>query len=259
MTWMRRLPVLVIVSLALAATACGGNDAVVPSMTLPPSPPPSPSPSVAPTPTPSPSPPTAPELQLPADAPTTFADPLEPDALPPEALVPPGASVTSTWTMTPPDDPIALIGVAWSRGPDPFAAEHGFVVWERFEQSPPWRAVYGFSDQPKKDVVGVRFSLDDLTADGIQDALTFEDTDGSGACGIWRVISPTAGAATEIFRQQTCDTQIIASAGTLKIRQAVFAPGDAHCCPSSFHVTILRWNGQAFVTIREADSGGASA
>ena len=80
---------------------------------------------------------------------------------------------------------------------------------------------------------------------GSNDALTFEDTDGSGACGTWRVVSPTEGAVTELFRQQTCDTQIINSAGTLKIRQAVFAPGDAHCCPSSFHVTILRWNGQA--------------
>jgi hypothetical protein len=119
--------------------------------------------------------------------------------------------------------------------------------------------VYGFTDTPKKDVVGVRFNVDDLTADGIPDALTFEDTGGSGACGTWRVISPSDGAATEIFRQQTCDTQIINSAGTLKIRQAVFAPDDAHCCPSSFHITILRWNGQAFVTIREADSGGASA
>jgi hypothetical protein len=262
MTWMRRIPALVIMSLlALAPTACGGNDAVVPSGTPSPlpSPSPSPGPSVPPTPTPSPSPPPAPALQLPSDAPTTFADPLEPDAVPPEALIPPEASVTSTWTLVPPDDPIALIGVAWSRGADPFAAEHGFVVWERFEQTPPWRAVYGFTDTPKKDVVGVRFNVDDLTADGIPDALTFEDTGGSGACGTWRVISPSDGAATEIFRQQTCDTQIINSAGTLKIRQAVFAPDDAHCCPSSFHITILRWNGQAFVTIREADSGGASA
>jgi hypothetical protein len=260
MTWMRRIPALVIVSvLAIVTAACGGDDAVVPSKTPSLSPSPSPSPTVPPTPTPSPTPPPVPELQLPADAPTTFADPLEPDAVPPEALIPPEASVTSTWTLVPPDDPIALIGVAWSRGADPFAAEHGFVVWERFEQTPPWRAVYGFTDTPKKDVVGVRFNVDDLTADGIPDALTFEDTGGSGACGTWRVISPSDGAATEIFRQQTCDTQIINSAGTLKIRQAVFAPDDAHCCPSSFHITILRWNGQAFVTIREADSGGASA
>lgn len=260
MTWMRRIPALVIVSvLAIVTAACGGDDAVVPSKTPSLSPSPSPSPTVPPTPTPSPPPPPVPELQLPADAPTTFADPLEPDAVPPEALVPPEGSVTSTWTMTPPDDPIALIGVAWSRGADPFAAEHGFVVWERFELTPPWRAVYGFSDKPSKGVFAVRFSLDDLTADGIPDALTFEDTGGSGACGTWRVISPTDGATTEIFRQQTCDTQIINSAGTLKIRQAVFAPGDAHCCPSSFHITILRWNGQAFVTIRESDSGGANA
>jgi hypothetical protein len=200
-----------------------------------------------------------PQLQLPANAPTTFADPLAPDAVPPEALVPPGASVNSTWTLMPPGDPVALVGLAWGRGADPFAQEHGFVVWERFEQAPPWRAVYAFTDEPSKGVLGVRVALGDLTDDGAQDALTFEDTGGSGGCGTWRVISPTDGAANEIFRRQTCDTQIINSAGTLKIRQDVFEPGDAHCCPSSVHITILRWDGQTFVTIKEADSGGASA
>ena len=260
---MRRFPALLAVPLLVfVAGACSGNDGAVTLDTPsnPPSPTFSPSPSVPPSPSPSPtvSPTSAPELQLPADAPTTFADPLEPDAVPSEALVPPGASVTSTWTMTPPSDPVALIGLAWSRGGGLVHVEHGFVVWERFEETPPWRAVYGFTDKPAKDVFAVRLSIDDLTADGINDALTFEDTDGSGACGTWRVVSPTEGAVTELFRQQTCDTQIINSAGTLKIRQAVFAPGDAHCCPSSFHVTILRWNRQAFVTIKESETGGAS-
>lgn len=257
MAEVRRLPSLLAVSvLALVTSACSGNGTTVSSSSPSITPTFSPRPTLPPSRSPSPSPVPLPvlDLQLPADAPTTFADPLEPDAVPPEALVPAGASVSSTWTMTPPGDPVALIGVAWGRGSGLVHVEHGFVVWERFEQTPPWRAVYGFTDRPSKDVFAVRLSLGDLTADGIDDALTFEDMDGSGGCGTWRVVSPTDGAVTELFRQQTCDTQIINSAGTLKIRQAVFAPGDAHCCPSSFHITILRWNGQDFVTIREADS-----
>lgn len=178
--------------------------------------------------------------------------------MPPDALVPPAARATTSWYLSPPADPLALVGVAWGRGADPFAQEHGFVVWERFDgQTPAWRAVYAFTDEPPSGVLGIRLSTGDLTADGTPDALTFEDMGGSGGCGTWRVISPTAGAASQIFRRQTCDTEVTNSSGTLKIREAVFAPGDSHCCPSSYRIAILRWDGRRWHPI-QASGGDAS-
>jgi hypothetical protein len=30
------------------------------------------------------------------------------------------------------------------------------------------------------------------------------------------------------------------------VREAVYGPNDPHCCPSSFRVTSLAWDGTAF-------------
>lgn len=238
---MRR--VLAVLACSVLGASCGGSnpsDRTAPSSVTPAQvssattqpPPPSPKPTSSPT-----------TLQLPANAPRTFANPLDPEAVPTGELVPPGAQVTSTWTMSPPDDPIALVGLAWARGNDPFGQEHGFVLWERFDQDPPWRAIYAFTDPPSREVFGIRFQIGDLTDDGIDDVLTFEDMGGSGGCGVWRVISPMGGVASQILREHTCDAQIRNGGGALRIRQAVFQPGDAHCCPSSFETTVLRWDG----------------
>ena len=200
------------------------------------------------------------ELQLPADAPTTFDQPLAPADVPPSALVPPGASVTASWTMSPPADPLALIGLAWGRGSDPFSEQRGFVVWERFEgQTPAWRAVYAFTDRPARGILGIQLSPGDLTGDGIDDVLTFEDAGGSGGCGMWRVVTPTAGVAEQIYRQPTCDTQIVNTGGALRVQEAVYQPGDAHCCPSSYLLTTLRWNGDRWKVAETRRSPGPSA
>ncbi len=200
---------------------------------------PSPSPSASPLPSPT----LEPVLQLPSDAPTTYpaADP--PGALPADELVPPGASVTSRWVLAPPDDPIGQVGIAWARGSSPFAQAHGFVVWRPFPDRPHWRAVYGFTDRASSGVLGVRLAVDDLTGDGLDDALTFEDTGGSGACGTWRVIATSGAGAAQIWGRTTCDTEVRPTGGDLVIRAAVYGPDDAHCCPSAYRTTILRWNG----------------
>ncbi len=253
---MRRL--LAVLASAVLCASCSGSTpsdrTSTPSGTPAPGssatsqpPPPSPTPTSSPT-----------TLQLPADAPTTFANPLDPEAVPANALVPPDAQVTSSWTMSPPKDPIALVGLAWSRGNDPFAQEHGFVVWERFGDGPPWRAVYAYTDPPPKRVLGIRIQAGDLTGDGVDDVLTFEDTGGSGACGVWRVISPTAGSATQLLRKHTCDTEIDNGAGLLEIRRAVYQPGDAHCCPSSFETTVLKWDGQTWRQLEQTTTSASA-
>jgi hypothetical protein len=190
-----------------------------------------------------------PDLQLPADAPTLVDDPADVakvstgDLSP---LVQPDAKIGFTALQTRPQDPIDQIAIAWRRGTDAFASTHGFVVWQRFA-GPEWRALYGFTDRPRSGVLGITLEPGDLTADGIPDLLTTEHTGGSGACARWRIVASEPGLATEIFRRDTCDTDIAIAAGELRIREAVYEPGDPHCCPSAFRVTTLRWDGASWV------------
>lgn len=187
-----------------------------------------------------------PDLQHPADSPTVVDDPADVarvstgDVAP---LLPPGAEMTFTAVQATPQDQLDQFALAWRRGPDPFASTHGFVVWQRFP-GPSWRALYAFIDRPDSGVLGITIAPGDLTGDGVADLLTFEQTGGTGGCGRWRVIASRLGAATEILRRDTCDTEIAIAGGELRIREAVYEAGDPHCCPSAFRVTTLRWDGQ---------------
>ncbi len=246
----------------LAACDRSGGDAASPTPASSPSPSPSvPNPTTGPPPTPTPTPnptvsPTpSPVLHLPPDAPTTYDGTLTDDLAP---LAPPGATLTSTASFSTPEDPVDLVAFAWRRG-DPFAGELGFSVWQRFEDSPAWRAVSAFTDGPAKGVLGITFGAADLTGDGISDFLTREDRGGSGACATWRVLSPAQGTATQVFRHGGCDTSIeLGEGASLTVREAVFEPGDSHCCPSAFRTTTLEWDGSAFVETDVVESPAPS-
>ena len=207
------------------------------------------SPSVSASVSPSAEPSTEPDLQLPADAPTLVDDPAEVarvaagDLAP---LVPPQAEITFTAVQTTPQDPIDQVALAWRRGADVFAATHGVVLWQRFD-GPTWRAVYAFTDRPRSGVLGVTMEPGDLTGDGVADLLTLEHTGGTGACGRWRVVATDPGGATEVFLRDACDTQIAIADGELRIREALYRPGDPHCCPSVFRVTTLRRDDEEWV------------
>jgi hypothetical protein len=250
---MRRL--VAVLALVLVAPSCGGRDdtpsssttiaTTSPSATATASPSPSPSLSSSP----SPSPTIQPTLQLPADAPTELSDPAgitEVAGGDLTALAPPGSTVTSTSVTTTPGDPLDQVAFAWRRGDDPFAAEQGFVVWQRFDTDPPWRAVYAFTDKPSKGVLTIDLDGADLTGDGVSDFLTLEQSGGSGACGTWRVITPSPGSAAEVFKRTACDTEVRIVGSNLEVREAVYRPNDPHCCPSAYRVSTLEWDGQAF-------------
>jgi hypothetical protein len=190
-----------------------------------------------------------PDLQLPAGAPTLVDDPADVarvsagDLSP---LLPPRAEIGFTALQTTPQDPIDQIALAWRSGADPFASTHGLVVWQRFA-GPEWRALYAFTDRPPTGVLGITLEPGDLTGDGIADLLTSEHTGGTGACGRWRVVASEPGVATEHFRRDACDTDIAIADGELRIREAVYEPGDPHCCPSASRVTTLRWDGEEWI------------
>jgi hypothetical protein len=148
----------------------------------------------------------------------------------------------------------ARIAVLWSRGEDPFARELGLVVWAPFAEPPPWRAVHAFTDRPREQVLAIRPQTGDLTGDGADDLLTFEETGGTGACGRWRVLAQTGQGMEQILERETCDTTIdVSPRGTLLVREAVFAPGDPHCCPSSVRLTTLRWTGERWRVLQRRE------
>jgi hypothetical protein len=195
-------------------------------------------------------------VKLPKDAPKTVDDPeaialIAAGDLTP--LAPPGAEIGFREVRT---DPFEQVTFAWRRGDDPFAQEQGFVVWQRSDQT--WVAVSAFTDRPDAGVLGISVQVGELTGDAIDEYLTFEQTGGSGACGRWRVISSTAGAADEVFDRTTCDTDIRIIGEALEMREAVYGPDDPHCCPSGFLASTFEWDGGGFalVSTEEQPAGG---
>ena len=161
------------------------------------------------------------------------------------ALVPPGASLANASVLITPEDPIDQVALTWL-DEDASGRRTGLIVWQRPDDPPLWRAVFAFTDPARKGVFGIRMDTGDVTRDEISDLVSFEDVGGSGACGTYRVITSVLGDATEIFRRDTCDTQIAISRGDLRVREAVYRPDDAHCCPSAFRTTVLRWDGTSW-------------
>lgn len=160
--------------------------------------------------------------------------------MPAAALIPGRTDVAGTWfAQTSAGDAIVL---AWQgRGPDPFRLDHGLVVWRRFtDGGAPWRPVFGETyPAAGTPVLGITATTQDVTGDGSEDALVFAETGGSGGCGIYSVLDLAAG--TMVYRRSVCDTQIAPSTQPvgLSLTQAVYAPGDAHCCPSAIRETVL--------------------
>ncbi len=176
---------------------------------------------------------------IPDGTPPSYDSDVEASAVPPDTLVPAGASVTDAWVAETASGSSILVAYV-QPGADPLRTPRGLVVWRRFPgQSPPWRPVFGFVDPARRGVVEIHAVIGDATGDGSPDALTFEDTGGSGVCGTWRVLDLAANS--EVFTRKTCDTTISFSTDPvgLEVREAVFAPGDSHCCPSSMRTSIL--------------------
>ncbi|MGZ8605286.1 MAG: hypothetical protein ACXWX9_11115 [Actinomycetota bacterium] len=246
---MRRTAAIAALVLSLAAlVACDGEDrAAGPTPSAPPSASPSPT---ATTPPPEPSP-TAEPSPSPRPFPPVWAAPIEADVAPDELadadLVPPDALITDRVSLPAAGGVLDQVAVAYTIGEDPFAAEHGLAVWQRFAEAPAWSVVLVFVDAPDEGVLGIDLQTGDVTGDGHDDVLAFEQTGGSGACGRWRVLAAAGGTIAQVFSKRTCDTQITLVAGALEMREAVFEPDDAHCCPSAFRTTTLAWDSEAFV------------
>jgi hypothetical protein len=180
-------------------------------------------------------------VRVPPGVPPSFSDDVGWQNVPAAALVPLGAHVTGNWgTSTAAGDAIVA---GWEMpGGDPFRRDRGVVAWRRFaDGGAPWRPVWGEAFRARADepVLGIDATLADVTADGSADALVTASIGGSGACATVYAVDLAAGRP--VYRSRGCDRVVEPSSDPagLYLREAVYGPGDPHCCPSGFRDTVL--------------------
>lgn len=191
-----------------------------------------------------------PDVQVPEDAPTSLFEPGDLERIAAGDLrifVPPEGRTAFAEVLATPEHPIDQVAVSWRRGTDPLALERGFVVWQRFDDHPSWRAIYAFTFSPEDDVSEIRVHGGDANDDGVPDLVTYTERASARRCGLWRVFLTWEGEVTEAFRRQTCDAAVRTVDGHLVLQQAVYGPDDPRCCPRGHRFTALEWNGQRFV------------
>jgi hypothetical protein len=177
---------------------------------------------------------------LPPGIPPAFGDDVGPGDVPAAALIPLQAQVTGSWdASTSAGDAIV---VAWTMpGPDPFRLDRGIAVWRRFDDGgASWRPVWGEAFPSERHPLrNLTADVADVTGDGSADAIVSAETGGSGACGSTLVVDLATGE--RIYRSAGCDRVVTASTDPvgLALREAVYRPGDAHCCPSAVRSIVL--------------------
>jgi hypothetical protein len=187
------------------------------------------------------SPPVSPQpTDLPQGLPASFGDAAAPGDVPVAALVPLKAQVTGSWRASTAAG--ETIVVAWEMpGGDPFRTDRGIAAWRRFDDGDaPWRPVWGHAYAAgRAPVENVGAQIADVTGDGSQDAVILAETGGSGACGTTSVVDLASAAV--VYRSSGCDRTVGPNTDPpgLLVREAVYRPGDAHCCPSRVRETVL--------------------
>ena len=175
--------------------------------------------------------------------PSSYGPDDEPNALPFDALIPEGASLTGQWFAFTDDG--AVVAVAWvEEGTDFASLPGGFAIWERHASSPHWRPSFVARHDASAGIQQIDIATTDVTGDGSDDALVFEGLGGSGVCGRWLVLDLLR--RKETFRRELCDGRIDPGepgAAGLVITRSLYREGDAHCCPSAMQRTTLTWTG----------------
>ncbi|HEX6130749.1 MAG TPA: hypothetical protein VF044_03410 [Actinomycetota bacterium] len=236
----RALPSTVAVAVLVGAlAACVGDDApaATPSTSRTSRPPASsPPPSVAPT-----------------DAPTPTAVPtpegsvlVRTDAGPGDVavrrLAPDGTRVTGSWFGTSGGTDVVVVAVASTEG-TAFSRDRAAWAWRRRPDLGGWLGAAIAAFPARDGVLGLEGQVADVTGDGDDDALLFALTGGTGACGGWSVVDLATDA--RVFARDLCDARVSPSSDPagLLLEEAVYRPGDPHCCPSALRTTVLTYAG----------------
>jgi hypothetical protein len=186
---------------------------------------------------------------LPAGLPPSFGDAVGSGDVPDAALVPLKAQVTGSWRAT--TSAGEAIVVTWEvPGGDPFRTDRGIAAWRRFDDGgAPWRPVWGRAyPSGHAPLQNITAQIADVTGDGSDDAVILAETGGSGSCGATSVVDLATGAL--VYRSSGCDRTVDPNADPpgLVVREAVYRPGDAHCCPSRVRTAVLVDDGGTWET-----------
>jgi hypothetical protein len=166
-------------------------------------------------------------------------------AKPKPSLAPPGARVIGVRPLS--DDQRVLVWRIGGHPEDPASALYGVTVVEGRTRL--------YSHRAPRGALRTSVETGDLSGDGRQDVLVFDDTDGSGACGDYRAIVTASGTAQTAFTQSLCEDQgsIHAARGGLLFslgeRKDPTTRDQIHCCYLFVHRTLKRWSGRRWLVV----------
>jgi hypothetical protein len=193
-----------------------------------------------------------PQVQPAGTVPRTFSGAYGPHDVPLQALVPTRGRVRSAWFVPPAAGIPPEIVLTW----DDDLGLHGLSVWQR-ARAPfaDWRRIY-LLRRDESLVEKLTATFGDATGDGHDDVLVFQDQDGSGGWGTYRLLAVVAGRMRQLYvRVASSDwTAIHLARGALVVRDGIGkdprSAGDIHCCPRFIRTRVKRWNGRALVDVK---------
>ena len=175
-------------------------------------------------------------------------------------FAPPGATVLDSRALRAQSGP-SQVAVAWRRGdPNDYPTEFGLTIWQKAAGGRVWRRLYERRVPFSKlsNIHDLRLHTADVTRDGREDLLVYEDFDGSAGVYVYRLLTTEGGKARQIAARRTSedDTTVFAQYGELISYDGIGKdPKTAlsiHCCPLYWQRTVKTWNGQRLVTARVA-------
>jgi hypothetical protein len=140
--------------------------------------------------------------------------------------------------------------VTWQLGgkpEEPSSSLYGVSIWQGKRQI--------YSHRARAGALRLSVETGDFTGDAHDDVLVFDDLDGSGACGVYRVLATGAGSARQVNARLLCEDQgsihlrkhgLLVSLG---VRRDPKTAQQTHCCYRFVRRTVLRWTGGRLVTV----------
>jgi hypothetical protein len=166
-------------------------------------------------------------------------------------LVPARSDVTGRWIGTVDGGDVLVLAVAGEG--DAFSRSRALWLWTRRGDLGGWLGVELARYPVRTGVLTLDVVLADVTGDTDDDALVFALTGGTGACGAWTVHD--LARMERVFARDLCDATIdpATDPAGLLVNEAIFRPGDAHCCPSARRQTLLTYAGDGGWTVDRRD------
>jgi hypothetical protein len=172
------------------------------------------------------------------------------DTKPKPSLVPPGAKVVEDRPLGGTVDQRVVTWRIGGHAEEPASGLYGVTIWRGKERL--------YTHRARTGAAGIYVETGDFTTDGRDDVLLFDDTGGSGGCGVYRALTTSGGRFRQVLVRFLCVDK-----GSIHLRPnaLVFRFGeqedpntanDIHCCFMFVRTTVKRWNGDRFVVFNSS-------